>query len=237
MWFGDLSLEYANVRLADLPADSPDQITADTGPDDLISIGGSVVRTTLDSISRPTKGSRLAISYSNFGVLGGDVSFNSAQLDWTSYLLLDRDFLDRASTLRFDLKYGQIFDGTAPTYEKYYMGGRSFRGFKFRTISPRGTNGVTPTDTPVGGDLMFYAGVQYQQPLAGEFLDFVAFVDSGTVNDDMGLEPYRVSVGVGVRVYIAALGQTPLAFDFGIPVMKAEGDQTQVFSFSADLPF
>ena len=81
------------------------------------------------------------------------------------------------------------------------------------------------------------SGAQYQQPILGEFLDLVFFVDSGTVNDDMGFEPYRVSVGFGVRVYIAALGQTPLAFDFGVPVMKAPGDETQIFSFSADLPF
>jgi len=237
LWFGDMHLEYANVRLTDLPDDSPVQIVNDAGPDDLISIGGSAVRNTLNSSSRPTRGSRLALSFTNYGGIGGDVAFNRAQVDWTSYLLLDRDFMDRPTTLRFDAKYGQVFDGLAPTYEKYYMGGRSFRGFKFRTISPRGTFGGAPTNTPVGGDRVFFAGAQYQQPMLGEFLDLVFFVDSGTVNDDLGFEPYRVSVGFGVRVYIAALGQTPLAFDFGVPIMKAPGDETQIFSFSADLPF
>jgi outer membrane protein assembly factor BamA len=29
----------------------------------------------------------------------------------------------------------------------------------------------------------------------------------------------------------------PLAFDFAQPIVKEDTDQTQVFSFSADLPF
>jgi outer membrane protein insertion porin family len=51
------------------------------------------------------------------------------------------------------------------------------------------------------------------------------------------MEEYRVSVGVGIRVYIPQLGPTPLAFDFGFPMIKQDLDQTQLFSFSADLPF
>jgi outer membrane protein assembly factor BamA len=46
-----------------------------------------------------------------------------------------------------------------------------------------------------------------------------------------------MSFGVGIRVYIPQLGQTPLAFDLAFPMIKQEGDATQMFSFSADLPF
>ena len=237
VWFGDLRLDVSSVELSELPANTPDEILADSGPDTLVSIGGSLVRTTLDRISRPTKGSRLSLSYSNFGAVGGTVSFDRTRVNYTSYLLLDRDFLDRPTTLRLDGRFGYIFGGTAPTYEKFYLGGRSFRGFDFRTISPRGTIAGVPTDTPVGGNMMFYLGAQYQTPLVGEFLDGVLFIESGTVNDDTGLEPFRVSVGFGVRVYIGALGPTPLAFDFGFPVLTAPGDRKQMFSFAADLPF
>jgi outer membrane protein assembly factor BamA len=89
----------------------------------------------------------------------------------------------------------------------------------------------------VGGDLMCFLGGQYQFPLVGEFLDGVVFVDSGTVNTGTGVMPYRAAVGIGFRVYIAALGSTPLAFDFAIPLMKQPEDRTQLFSFAADLPF
>ena len=45
------------------------------------------------------------------------------------------------------------------------------------------------------------------------------------------------SVGVGLRLYIPAFGQLPIAFDFAIPIQKEDGDETQVFSFTAELPF
>jgi outer membrane protein insertion porin family len=237
VWFGDLRLDVSNVRLSELPADTPDEIRSDAGPETLVSIGGSLVRTTLDRISRPTKGSRLSLSYSNFGALAGDVTFNRFRLNYTTYLLLDRDFLDRSTTIRLDGRLGYVFGGRAPTYEKFYLGGRSFRGFDFRTISPRGTINGAPTDISVGGNLMASVGAQYQTHLVGEFLDGVLFIEAGTVNDDTGLEPLRVSVGFGVRVYIGALGPTPLAFDFGFPVLMAPGDRKQMFSFAADLPF
>ncbi len=93
------------------------------------------------------------------------------------------------------------------------------------------------TDVPVGGSFMLFLGAQYQQPLVGELLDGVVFVDSGTVTNDPGFDEYRVSVGLGLRVYIPQLGPTPLAFDFAFPLKKESFDDTQLFSFSADLPF
>ena len=242
IWFGDLRLEYSNVRLSEIASNAPDQVRDDQGPDNLVSIGGSLVRTTLNSFTRPTRGSRASLSYSNYGMLAGDVKFNRTRLSYTTYLLLDRDFLGRPSTLRLDGRFGLIFGGDAPNYEKFYMGGRSLRGFSYRGVGPRGTittpAGVTTeTDIVVGGDLMCFLGGQYQFPLVGEFLDGVVFVDSGTVNTGTGVMPYRAAVGIGFRVYIAALGSTPLAFDFAIPLMKQPEDRTQLFSFAADLPF
>ena len=63
------------------------------------------------------------------------------------------------------------------------------------------------------------------------------FVDSGTVTNTPGFDDYRVSVGLGLRLYLPILGPAPLAFDFGFPIVKQADDETQVFSFSAELPF
>ena len=82
-----------------------------------------------------------------------------------------------------------------------------------------------------------FLGAQYQFPLVSELMDGVVFIDSGTVNDDPGLSAYRIGVGMGIRLYIPQLGPTPMAFDFAIPLMKQENDKTEVFSFSAELPF
>lgn len=42
----------------------------------------------------------------------------------------------------------------------------------------------------------------------------------------------RASVGFGIRIKIPAFGATPIALDFGFPIKKQDGDDTQVFSFS-----
>ena len=46
-----------------------------------------------------------------------------------------------------------------------------------------------------------------------------------------------VSVGTGVRLYVPQLGPVPIAFDFGFPLIKQEGDETRLLTFSAELPF
>ena len=63
------------------------------------------------------------------------------------------------------------------------------------------------------------------------------FADSGTVESDLSFDHYRLSVGFGVRLYIPQFGPAPLAFDFAIPLLLEDTDETQVFSFSAEIPF
>jgi len=94
-----------------------------------------------------------------------------------------------------------------------------------------------PDGDPIGGTFKFFAGAQYEMPLIDEFVNWVAFCDSGTVVDEVALAEYRVSVGIGLRLYLPQFGPVPLAFDFAQPIVKEDTDQTQVFSFSADLPF
>ena len=65
----------------------------------------------------------------------------------------------------------------------------------------------------------------------------VAFVDTGTVQRGFGFDEYRVSVGLGIRLYIAGLSPVPLAFDFGVPVLRQDTDRRRLFTFSIDLPF
>ena len=179
------------------------------------------------------------MGFDNYGLYAGDLKFNRTRADYTTYLAIDRDFLGRTSTLRLDASVGYIFGGEAPTYEKFYLGGRTLRGFEFRTVSPKGTPSVPsgPDNIPVGGNWMMFLGAQYQFPLAGESIDGVFFTDSGTVTNQVGFDEYRLSVGIGVRLFLPQLGPTPMAFDFAFPMMKAEYDDTQLFSFSAELPF
>jgi len=180
-------------------------------------------------------------SVSYYGAFGGDYSYPAARAGYTQFLTVAEDFLGRKSTLRLNTQIGYIFSSSAPTYERFYLGGRSFRGFEFRTISPTSVGYIIapdfPNNNPVGGQFLFFAGTQYEQPLLGEFISGVLFVDSGTVDDNFSLDKYRVSVGFGLRLYIEALGPAPIAFDFAWPLLKQDSDITQVFSFTAEVPF
>ncbi len=94
-----------------------------------------------------------------------------------------------------------------------------------------------PSDDPIGGTFQFFLGAEIEQPVFEDIFSVVAFIDSGTVQDGIGFDEYRVSVGIGARFYIEALSSVPLAFDLGYPILKQDGDEEELFSFSLDLPF
>jgi outer membrane protein insertion porin family len=62
-------------------------------------------------------------------------------------------------------------------------------------------------------------------------------MDIGTVTNEPGFDDLRMSLGVGLRLYVPAFSQVPLAFDFGFPVLREDLDRERVFSFSLELPF
>jgi outer membrane protein insertion porin family len=239
IWSGKVFVSANRVELTDVENDVPVEIFNDRGPATVETIGVTATRNTLMPFIGPQKGSRLELGLSQSGIFSSDYTSTKAFLNYTTYLTVDRDFLGRASTLRLDGKVGYIFGGDAPTYDNFYLGGRSFRGFDFRTISPRGTPRFAggSTDEPVGGSWKIFLGAQYEVPVLSTFLSTVFFCDSGTVTDSPGFEDYRVSVGAGVRLRIPQLGQAPLAFDFGFPVVKQKGDEKKTFSFSIQMPF
>ena len=239
VWVGNVSVGLERVKLTNFDASTPIEVYEDRGPDLFTVMGGTIRRTTFDDFMRPSQGSGIRLGLQKAIPVQGDVDFWRTDVELTSYLTLYEDFLGRKQVLKLRSEIGWIFAGDAPTYEKYYLGGRSFRGFAFRTVSPKTdqTLGGTDTDEPIGGDWLFFTSAQYEVPLVGEGLAGVLFVDSGTVTETPGLDQYRVSVGIGIRLYIDALGPAPLAFDFGFPLVKEPDDEVQVFSFSAELPF
>ncbi|MBT4531243.1 MAG: BamA/TamA family outer membrane protein [Phycisphaerae bacterium] len=238
IWYGSLNLTSNRVKLTEFDDNVPLEIFNDQGPSNINSLGLSLNRTTL-AFDRPTEGSRISLNLNQYGLPSGDYTFTKAFISTTSYFAVDRDFLGNTTTLRLDTRLGYIFGGTSPTFEKFYLGGRSFRGFRFRSVSPLGTPRVAGGDpfVPIGGDWEIFLGAQYEFPVVDEFISMVAFVDSGTVTDSPGFDEYRVSVGTGLRLHIPQLGSAPLAFDFAFPIVKQAEDKKKTFSFSVQLPF
>ncbi|MEM7314333.1 MAG: BamA/TamA family outer membrane protein, partial [Planctomycetota bacterium] len=122
------------------------------------------------------------------------------------------------------------FSGSeTPIFENFFAGGYStLRGFDFRGASPR-DGGVT-----VGGEFQMLGSAEYLFPItADDMLKGVAFVDYGTVEEkiEINSEDYRVSVGMGLRIFVPAMGPAPIALDFAVPVAREDTDDIRQFSF------
>jgi outer membrane protein insertion porin family len=208
------------------------------GDDELLmGVGLELVRSSVDDVARPSKGNRVMVGFEQ---VAGDNSFTSVKGEYSVYAKLAEDVLGRKTVLQLTTRASHILQDSeeVPFYEQYTMGGQSFRGFRFRGVSPMGLDrsGVQ-TDDPVGGTFSFFAGAEVRQPLYENLLAGVAFIDTGTVDDDLAFDKYRVAVGIGFRLYVEQLSPIPLAFDFGVPIMKEETDRKRLFTFSIDVPF
>ena len=133
-------------------------------------------------------------------------------------------------TLSYSTQVGFSGEET-PIFENYFAGGyATLRGFDFRGASP-----VDPTTgVELGGRFQWLNSVEYMFPItADDAFRGVAFVDFGTVEQDVEIntDNFRVAPGLGLRVAIPMLGPAPLAFDFAYPVAMADTDERRVFSF------
>ncbi|MEO0483481.1 MAG: outer membrane protein assembly factor BamA [Planctomycetota bacterium] len=240
-WTGNLSFRFESIDLQDIEPDRPTDVFLFEDQNTLTGAGFALTRSTLDSRLIPTRGARIALSAEQVGAFGGDFDFTKLSASHDLYVPIYEDYLGRKFVLSFSTRASYIPQDRdeVPVYERYYLGGRNFRGFDFRTISPKGIRNDTgePSDDPVGGTWLFFHGIQLSVPLIQEAIRFVGFVDTGTVTFDPGFEDYRVSAGVGIRVLVPQLSPAPLAFDFGFPVVSQDGDESRLFSFSIDLPF
>ncbi len=237
-WNGGLNFRNNQIELSDVEPSRPVDVFAAAKPTTLVGLSATLARNTLDSRTRPTKGARSSISFEQ---VVGDFTFTPINLKHNTFIPIREDYLGRSTILKVSTEVGYIPQGRndTPTYERFYSGGQKFRGFEFRTISPKGIrndNGL-PSDDPVGGTYEFFLGAEVHQPVYEDILSIVGFVDSGTVSFDPGFDEYRVSVGFGFRIFMPALSPAPLAFDFGFPIVKEDTDKSRLFTFSVDLPF
>jgi outer membrane protein assembly complex protein YaeT len=223
-WTVSLTGRVENVAARDISLFAPPTLQDIEGNNLLYSgrIGATFDRR--DSFLRPTAGQVLDFGFEE---AGGRFTFPQATADFNQYFTLwQRADGSGKHVLAFHSQLGWSGDNT-PAFERFYAGGfRSIRGFQFRGVGPN-INGFE-----VGGDFMFLNSLEYQIPVrASDNVYFVTFVDSGTVEPRVEIKDYRVSAGFGVRFVIPMLGPVPIALDFGFPIVKAQGDREQVFSF------
>jgi outer membrane protein assembly factor BamA len=213
-----------NVGVSNVAPWEPEDIRSVEGNNFLVGLRAGFTRDSRDAYLRPTEGSILDIGFEQ---VFGDFTYPLFTIDFNKYwTLYQRPDNSGRHVLAMHNQFS-IAGSQTPVYDRYYAGGfRSMRGFEFRGVGPQ-INGYM-----VGGDFMLLNSLEYQIPiLANDHLFAVAFVDTGTVESSVELRNYRVAAGVGVRFVVPMLGPVPIALDFGFPIVKAEGDQDQVFSF------
>jgi len=241
VWSASLFTRYEIVDVGGIDSTAPVDVFAVEGDNVVSEVGIGITRNTTNSRIFPTEGSIFNVGLAYVGALGGDFDFARATAEYTKFWSVDRDFFGRHTVLSMSIETGVIFeDNEAPVFERFYAGGhRSFRGFDFRGVGPRGIrndNGQLGDD-PIGGEWLFLLGFEYNFPVFQDVVRMVIFTDTGTVQDDIGFDQYRVSVGTGVRIKIPFLGQAPFAFDVAVPLVKEDGDEERFFSFDLAIPF
>jgi len=226
-----VNLRLEAIDIANIDAAAPMDVFDVKGSSLLTSVEVGLVKDTTDSLLFPTEGYRLSASVEQAGALGGNYTFTKVIVDGRRYWTITQDVLDRRSVLAVRGRIGDIL-GDAPIFERFYAGGQgSLRGFRYRGVGPRSG------DTELGGHFMALASAEYSFPIFEKTLTGVFFVDSGTVEKKISLSTWRIAAGFGIRFTVPFFGPIPFALDFGFPLVKEAGDQTEVFSFSIGTSF
>lgn len=224
---------FENVQIDDLRTLASNDIRDARGNTFLTSAKLSIVRDTTDSRLVPTEGYRFSLSWEQVGAFGGDPSFGKPSAGLTWYHTVRTDVLDRKSVLAARADLGYIV-GDAPVYERFFGGGfGSIRGFDYHGITPR--QGIF--NDRVGGDFILLAGAEYSVPLYADNVRGVAFLDMGTVEEDFGIQSWRASIGLGLRINVNMFGPVPIVLDWGFPIAREDEDDTRVFNFSFGASF
>jgi outer membrane protein insertion porin family len=185
----------------------------------------SVINDTRDNAFLATQGHYFEVAGEQ---VIGTFDYPRVEADFRQYWMLsERPDHSGRHVLSYSTTVG--YTGThTPIYEHFFAGGfATLRGFDFRGASPV-KNGVE-----LGGEFQWLNSLQYLFPItADDMLHGVAFVDFGTVEEDVEIKDFRVAPGLGLRITVPAMGPAPIALDFAYAVNRADFDDREIFSFS-----
>ena len=228
-WRKSIGFRVENIEVDSVDSDAPREIIDVKGDNFLAGVRFGIGRDLTDDRFNPSTGSIFNVSYEQ---AGGDHTFGILSGTYRRYKTLYEDLAERKTILATKLHAATVL-GDAPPFEKFYAGGMgSIRGFDYRGVATRGlqTNVSAPErKDPIGSDWIFLAGAEVTVPLVGENLAALFFVDSGIIDSGN----YRAAAGTGIQIMIPQwFGPVPMRFEIAAPLMKDDGDETQVFSFS-----
>jgi outer membrane protein insertion porin family len=221
---GVLTFRLEDVDLFNIPNNPPPILQQSLGHSLLSTIRVGLIHDTRDSAFLPTEGHFLEAAYEQaYGQFHYPRFDGIARRYFTTYQRADGEGR-HILALNGNISYT---GSDTPIYERLFAGGyANFRGFMFRGVTPF-QNGVG-----IGGQWLALGSVEYIFPFtASEAVRGVLFTDFGTVQNAVSFSDVRVSVGVGTRIVIPAMGPLPIALDLGFPIARQPNDIHQLFSF------
>jgi outer membrane protein insertion porin family len=203
-----------------------------------VSLANTWAYDTRDSALNPTRGTRLSVGaeYAGFGMdtsyLRGNLTGAYTYSIWEDWALTAGGRVGLIEPLGDDL----------PIYEHFQGGGQDMlRGFEYGGIGPRDR----ATQDALGGKYMLGHNVDLVFPISNALNELgvkgVLFTDGGIVtefdranNSVIDDQTYRITAGAGVN-WRSPIG--PLRLQLGMPLVKADGDREQIFSFAVGTRF
>jgi outer membrane protein insertion porin family len=229
------SLEQVNITNVDSNASR--YIRDQEGTNVTSMIGQSLTYDMRNNNFDPTDGYMLKLTQEVAG-LGGDSKFLRHEAKGSYYYPLTKDF-----TFMLAGTGGHVFglnNEDVRINDRFFVGGRTFRGFNNAGIGPRDIN----TRDALGGNAYYVGTAEVTFPLGlPDDLGFrgAVFTDAGSlfsvdesgsdVVDDSAL---RASYGVGV-LWTSPFG--PIRLDFAKAYMKEKYDETETFRFNFGTAF
>ena len=255
------SYTFTNTRLSSVKdtdgsnLTDPDLFPLSTANGDSGLIGTYIEYDTRNDRWRPTKGIYSKLSYSNSGLLGGNLKFYRAGADYRFFKNLFWDVVWRNS-----FSYARIESSEkgkdVPFNELYVLGGPySLRGYRYATVGKRKQskfledkyaqppwNITDPAERKIkanrvfGGEQQILYQTEMMYPLIREADMYgVLFYDIGQAEDDISAENFYSDWGFGIR-WFSPLG--PLRFEWGFPIKRDSNyHDASVFEFSIGTPF
>ena len=210
----------------------------------LSAVGHEVAYDTRDNRFNPTTGRTLSIGNDLAG-LGGDVRFLRTDVRASQYFPMSKR---PPVTLALSARAGAIvgLGEDITVSDRYFLGGRSLRGFESSGVGPRRKDGVF-SGFALGGNYLATATAEAIFPigLSSEDLGLQGrlFTEFGTltgIDDDLRSDQFhddssiRGSLGFGIS-WGTPLG--PLRLDFAWPVLKEDFDKDETILFSIGAQF
>ncbi|MYL84492.1 outer membrane protein assembly factor BamA [Desulfovibrio aerotolerans] len=183
-------------------------------------------RDTVDSATKPTKGTKNTLSFEYAGgIVGGDDAYVKPMFTSNVFYPLPFD-----SVFHWRGQVGTLLPnmgGDIPVYERFYLGGiNNVRGYELDKISPRDPW----THERIGGKAEFFTNFETIFPLSkSNGLYGVAFFDAGNSwmsVTDVDFDMYR-GVGAGVRWY-SPLGLIRVEYGYGLDAADHNMNPSQV---------